>query len=87
MRVVRDARWVDLGEGMLRFEIEASSFCQQMVRSIVGTLVEVGLGKRRAGEMTAVLRSGSRAAAGQPAPPHGLCLWEVDYPSPGPDWA
>src|SRR6202042_3375745 len=32
VRVVRDARWVDLGEGMLRFEIEASSFCQQMVR-------------------------------------------------------
>ena len=49
VRVVRDARWVDLGEGMLRFEIEASSFCQQMVRSLVGTLVEVGGGKRKAG--------------------------------------
>jgi tRNA pseudouridine38-40 synthase len=83
VRVVRDARWVDPGEGMLRFEIEASSFCQQMVRSIVGTLVEVGSGKRRAGEMTAVMRSRSRAAAGQPAPPHGLCLWEVSYPSSG----
>jgi tRNA pseudouridine38-40 synthase len=80
VRVVRDARWVDLGEGMLRFEIAASSFCQQMVRSVVGTLVEVGLGKRKAGEMTAVVRAGSRAAAGQPAPPHGLCLWEVNYP-------
>jgi tRNA pseudouridine38-40 synthase len=79
VRVVREARWVDLGDGMLRFDIEASSFCQQMVRSIVGTLVEVGLGKRKAGEMTAVLRAGSRAAAGQPAPPHGLCLWEVAY--------
>ena len=32
VRVVRDADWVDLGDGMLRFEIEASSFCQQMVR-------------------------------------------------------
>jgi tRNA pseudouridine38-40 synthase len=80
VRVVRDARWVDLGDGMLRFDIEASSFCQQMVRSVVGTLVEVGLGKRRAGEMTAVLRARSRVAAGQPAPPHGLCLWEVYYP-------
>ena len=73
--------WVDLGDGMLRFEIEASSFCQQMVRSIVGTLVDVGLGSARAGEMTAVVRARSRAAAGQPAPPHGLCLWEVSYPS------
>jgi tRNA pseudouridine38-40 synthase len=79
VRVVREARWVDLGGGTLRFEIEASSFCQQMVRSIVGTMVEVGLGRRRAGEMTAVMRSGTRAAAGQPAPPHGLCLWEVTY--------
>ena len=80
VRVVRDARWVDGGGGSLRFDIEASSFCQQMVRSIVGTMVEVGLGRRKAGEMAAVMRSRSRAAAGQPAPPHGLCLWEVTYP-------
>lgn len=79
VRVVRDARWGDQGEGVLRFEIEASSFCQQMVRSIVGTIVEVGLGRRKAGEMSAVVRARSRAAAGQLAPPHGLCLWEVTY--------
>jgi tRNA pseudouridine38-40 synthase len=79
VRLVRDARWVDLGDGMLRFEIEASAFCHQMVRSLVGTLVEVGTGKRRAGEMTGILRARSRAAAGQLAPPHGLCLWEVSY--------
>ncbi|HET9078871.1 MAG TPA: tRNA pseudouridine(38-40) synthase TruA [Acidimicrobiales bacterium] len=84
VRVVRDARWVDLGEGMLRFEIEASSFCHQMVRSVVGTLVEVGLGRRKAGEMSAAIRARSRAAAGQPAPPHGLCLWEVRYDGDGP---
>lgn len=82
VRVVRDARWVDLGEGTLRFEIEASSFCHQMVRSVVGTLVEVGLGKRKAGLMAGTVRARSRAAAGQPAPAHGLCLWEVRYPSP-----
>jgi tRNA pseudouridine38-40 synthase len=83
VRVVRCARWVRAEDPMLRFEIEASSFCHQMVRSIVGTMVEVGLGKRRAGEMTSVLRSGSRSAAGQPAPPHGLCLWAVAYPGEG----
>jgi tRNA pseudouridine38-40 synthase len=80
VRRVRHAAWSDLGDGILRFEIEASSFCQQMVRAVVGTMVEVGLGKRRAGEMSAILRARDRAAAGQLAPPHGLCLWEVGYP-------
>ena len=79
VRKLRDARWHDLGEGILRFDIEASSFCHQMVRSVVGTLVEVGLGKKKAGEMAGIIRSRSRAAAGQPAPAHGLCLWEVKY--------
>lgn len=78
-RVVRQARWIDLGEGMLRFEIEASSFCHQMVRSVVGTLVDVGLGRRKAGEMSSILRARSRQAAGSLAPAHGLCLWEVSY--------
>ncbi len=64
---------------MLRFEIEASSFCQQMVRAIVGTMVDMGVGKMRAGEMAGILRARRRAAAGQLAPPHGLCLWEVRY--------
>lgn len=81
VRVVRDARWVEAGDGVLRFEIEASSFCHQMVRSVVGTLVEVGLGKRKAGEMRSIIAAASRAAAAQPAPPHGLCLWQVGYPT------
>lgn len=84
VRLVRDARWHDLGDGMLRFDIEASSFCHQMVRSVVGTLVEVGLGKRKAGQMADIVRARSRAAAGQPAPAHGLCLWAVSYPPPPP---
>lgn len=79
VRVVRSAGWSDLGEGVLRFEIEAGAFCHQMVRSIVGTLVAVGTGKLRAGEMSAIVRARDRRFAGQPAPPHGLCLWEVGY--------
>jgi len=82
VRVVRDARWLDLGDGVLRFDIEASAFCHQMVRSVVGTMVQVGLGRRLAGEMTGVIAARSRAAAAQPAPPHGLCLWSVDYSGP-----
>ncbi|HET9441808.1 MAG TPA: tRNA pseudouridine(38-40) synthase TruA [Acidimicrobiales bacterium] len=80
VRRVHDARWLDLGDGLLRFDIEASSFCQQMVRSVVGTLAEVGLGRRRAGDMAWTIRCRDRSGAGQLAPARGLCLWEVRYP-------
>lgn len=72
-RTERDAR-------LLRFEIRATSFCHQMVRSIVGTLVDVGSGRLTPGEMTGILRQRTRQAAGQVAPPQGLCLWAVGYP-------
>ena len=78
-RRVTDAQW-DAGEdGRLEFWIEANAFCHQMVRSIVGTLVEVGLGKKHAGDVMGIIRSENRSAAGQLAPPHGLCLWRVEY--------
>ena len=84
VRRVTGARWVELGdrrqgEDVLRFEIEGSAFCHQMVRSIVGFLVAVGVGKRRADELPAVLAARDRSVAEQPAPPHGLTLWQVDY--------
>lgn len=78
-RNVFDARWSEAGDGMVRFEIESSSFCHQMVRSLVGTMVEMGRGVKKAGDMAAILRARNRAAAGDLAPPHGLCLWGVKY--------
>ncbi len=89
VRLVREADWRDLGDGLLRFEIEASSFCQQMVRSVVGTLVDAGRGRRTAADVAIALRSKDRALAGPVAPPHGLCLIEVSYlrgegPKPAP---
>jgi len=80
VRRVDEARWVDLGDGLLRFEIEASSFCHQMVRSLVGTMVEIGRGRRKAGDMAGILRARNRSRAGHLAPPRGLCLWSVTYP-------
>ncbi len=80
VRLVYDARWLDVGDGILRFDIDASSFCQQMVRAIVGTMVPMGLGRRRAGEMAAILRARDRSMADRVAPARGLCLWEVEYP-------
>lgn len=79
VRRVGDARWVDEGDGVLRFEIEASSFCHQMVRSVVGMMVEVGKGKKRAGEVAGIIGARDRSAAGGMAPPQGLCLWQVGY--------
>ena len=79
VRDVRHARWEVVDDVTLRFWIEASSFCHQMVRSIVGTLVDVGLGKRTPGEITGILAAQDRNAAGPVAPPHGLTLWHVTY--------
>jgi tRNA pseudouridine38-40 synthase len=79
VRRVEAASWADLGDGVLRFEIRATAFCHQMVRSIVGTVVAAGHGRVRAGDIRGILRSGDRAQAAPIAPPEGLCLWRVDY--------
>jgi tRNA pseudouridine38-40 synthase len=84
VRRVTDTRWVVPDESSstgdtLRFEIEANAFCQQMVRSIVGFLVECGRGRRSPGEVLSVLAARRRGDAGPVAPPHGLCLWKVRY--------
>lgn len=79
-RRVLQAEWHAGGDGLVWFDIRATAFCHQMVRSITGTLVDVGLGRRRAGELLGVLRARDRAAAGPVAPPQGLCLTEVGYP-------
>jgi len=79
LRRVHDLSWQQLDDGILRFEIGASSFCHQMVRSIVGTLVDMGRGRRKPGEMAGIIRAQDRSLASVLAPPQGLCLWEVGY--------
>lgn len=81
VRRVTEARWVDEGDGMLRFEVEASAFCHHMVRSIVGMLVAVGLGRMTAGEVRGAIAARDRSrVGGDMAPAHGLTLWTVRYP-------
>jgi tRNA pseudouridine38-40 synthase len=82
VRTVRRAEWTDLGEGVLRFEIEANAFCHQMIRSVVGTLVDVGLARKHAGELLGIIAGRDRAKASSLAPPQGLCLWSASYPEP-----
>ncbi|MGQ0811802.1 MAG: tRNA pseudouridine(38-40) synthase TruA [Nitrospiraceae bacterium] len=63
----------------IRIEAYADRFLKQMVRSIVGTLVEVGTGKRAKEDMKDVLQAKDRSAAGRTAPAGGLYLARVDY--------
>ena len=59
--------------------IEANGFLQGMVRAIMGTLIEVGLGKRTPDTMEQLLRGGNRGNALLHVPAHGLCLVRVNY--------
>ena len=79
VRRVLESCWHDLGDGVLRYDITATAFCWQMVRSIVGTLVDVGVGKIRPGDLLEILRGRDRNLAGRVGVPQGLCLWEVGY--------
>ena len=71
--------WFASQANVMQFEIVAVAFCHQMVRSIVGTLVAMGMGKRKPGEMASILRARDRSVAEPPAPPNGLSLVEVVY--------
>jgi tRNA pseudouridine38-40 synthase len=80
---VREVRRLDvLGEpgGRIELVFEATAFVKHMVRNVVGTLVEVGQGKRAPGVLPALLEARDRREAGPTAPPQGLCLEEVFYP-------
>lgn len=64
----------------IRVEVAAAGFLHRMVRIIVGTLVECGLGSRNAAEIEEVLHGRDRSAAGTTAPAEGLYLAGVRYP-------
>ncbi len=65
--------------GMIDISVEADGFLRHMVRTIVGTLVDVGKGKCQPEDMIAILQARNRDAAGMTAPAHGLFLKEVRY--------
>ena len=67
------------GEGLLVVRVVGSSFLHSMVRTIVGTLVEVGRGRRTESWVEEALAACDRAAAGECAPAQGLVFWEVSY--------
>ena len=64
---------------LLRLEISGTGFLRHMVRTIAGTLVDIGRGNMEVDDMRAILEKGERAMTGQTAPPQGLMLWKVHY--------
>lgn len=63
----------------IRFVLTADGFLYHMARILVGTLLEIGMGKREPETVTAIFASRRREAAGETAPAKGLCLKEVRY--------
>lgn len=78
---VTHADWVVLEKGY-RFEIRADRFLRNMVRSLVGTLLEVGKGKLDVDEFREIAEAKDRSRAGQSAPAHGLFLVDIGYNMP-----
>ena len=78
VRTVRRVVWWREGDFVV-FEIEARSFCHQMVRSLVSLLVSVGSGRRKPGAVAEIIAARDRSATPSPAPPQGLVLWDVLY--------
>jgi len=78
IRICTASRFLDEGEELV-FEIEATGFLHHMVRSLVGTLLEVGRGKREPSALESVFASRRRSEAGPTAPAKGLHLVKVTY--------
>lgn len=77
---VFEAYWVSLDSGVLEFRITANRFLRNMVRAIVGTLIEVGLQDISIDEFKAIIESENRSNAGKSVPAEALCLCAVNYP-------
>lgn len=76
---IYEARWTAESD-RLTFTIKADRFLRNMVRAIVGTLVDVGRGKTSVDEFCRIIECKDRCAAGASVPGNALFLWQVDYP-------
>jgi len=77
---ISSASWTDKHRGELRFEITANRFLRNMVRAIVGTMMDIGLGKYPPEDIRKIILKKDRTAAGTSAPPQGLYLAKIEYP-------
>ena len=77
---VTEARWEELAPHKYRFTITANRFLRNMVRAVVGTLVDVGRGRLSLDEFRGIIESKSRTKAGESMPAKALFLVDVTYP-------
>lgn len=76
---IMKARWF-VRDGEIQFAITADRFLRNMVRAIVGTMINIGLGKMSVEDLHTIIQSKNRSEAGYSVPAHGLYLTEVVYP-------
>ncbi len=77
---VTEAEWKNLGDGCWVFVVSANRFLRNMVRAIVGTLVEVGRGRMTIDEFRLVIEGKKRTQAGESMPGNALFLVDIKYP-------
>ena len=77
---IEEAYWEKRGESLM-FNIKADRFLRNMVRAVVGTLLEIGWGKLEIEELHQIIKSKNRSEAGASVPAHGLYLTKVEYPN------
>jgi len=78
-RVVTEARWGEESERVLAFRIEADAFMRNMIRVLVGTMLEVASGRRTVEDFVSLLAGAPRERAGETAPAHGLYFEGVTF--------
>ena len=79
VRTIVDIELTTGEDGLIEIKVESHGFLKYMVRNIIGTLVDVGRGKREPEEMKLIIESKNRNIAGATAPACGLFLKEVKY--------
>jgi tRNA pseudouridine38-40 synthase len=79
VRTIHSAKLITGIANTLVFQFAGDGFLRNMIRNLVGTLIEVGQGKLTSKEFGTILNARDRSLAGRTAPPHGLCLKEVFY--------
>jgi len=77
--IIEKAEWKQENDELI-FEITADRFLRNMVRAIVGTMINIGLGKIKVEDLIAIIESKNRSNAGYSVPAHGLFLTQISYP-------
>ena len=77
---IMQAHWEDTGKQLI-FTIKANRFLRNMVRAIVGTMLEIGQGKITEQELRTIIESKNRCNAGTSVPGHALFLCDIEYPT------